>query len=104
MTCGRCAREIEIDSVYCRHCGARVAATAGPARRLFRSTTDRKIGGVCGGLAEYFAVDATLVRLLAIVLAIYPGAVVLGVLVYLIAWAVIPPAPAAPLQPAPSHA
>ena len=33
MTCGRCAREIEIDSVYCRHCGARVAATAGPARR-----------------------------------------------------------------------
>src|SRR5437773_3392850 len=34
-----------------------------PKRRLTRATTDRKIAGVCGGLAEYFAVDSTAVRL-----------------------------------------
>ena len=102
MTCGRCLRDIETDSSYCRHCGAKTAV--GATRRLFRSSVDRKIGGVCGGLAEYFAIDSTLVRLVAIVLAIYPGAVVLGVIVYLIAWAIIPPAPAVPLHAATSTA
>jgi len=33
-------------------------------RRLYRSRTDRRISGICGGLAEYFKIDATLVRLL----------------------------------------
>jgi phage shock protein PspC (stress-responsive transcriptional regulator) len=63
---------------------------------LFRSRSDRKIGGVCGGLADYFAVDPTIVRLAVVIAAIYPGAVVFGVLAYLIAWAIIPPAPAVP--------
>jgi phage shock protein C len=33
-------------------------------RRLYRSRTDRRISGICGGLAEYFKIDSTLVRLL----------------------------------------
>lgn len=33
-------------------------------KRLYRSKTDKKISGVCGGIAEYFAMDATIVRLL----------------------------------------
>lgn len=70
--------------------------------RLWRSAADRKIGGVCGGLAEYFGIDSTLVRLATAILAIYPGVIVLGVLAYLIAWLVIPPAPAVPLNPATS--
>ena len=61
-------------------------------RRLTRSATDRKIGGVCGGLASYFDVDPTLIRLATVILAIYPGAIVCGVLVYLLAWFVIPTA------------
>jgi phage shock protein PspC (stress-responsive transcriptional regulator) len=72
------------------------------ARRLHRSVTDRKIAGVCGGLAEYFGVDSTLVRIAAVVLAIYPGAVICGVLVYLLAWFVMPSAPSARLEPSPS--
>ena len=73
-------------------------------RRLLRSSTDRKVGGVCGGLAEYFEVDSTIVRLVVVILAIYPGAIVLGVLFYLLAWIIIPAAPPAPMEAAPSPA
>jgi phage shock protein PspC (stress-responsive transcriptional regulator) len=59
--------------------------------RLTRSETDRKIAGVCGGFAEFFGVDGTIVRLVAVVLAIYPGAVIGGVIAYLIAWFIMPP-------------
>ena len=171
MTCHRCSKEIDADSVFCRHCGAAMHETGRPrrltrrpsegklggvcagiaryldtdptivrlawvilsvvpgfviggliayaaawallpvdssevptvtARRLQRSTIDRKIAGVCGGLAEYFGVDSTLLRIAAVVLAIYPGAIICGVLVYLIAWFVLPAAPAPTLQPSPS--
>ncbi|MFN7913890.1 MAG: PspC domain-containing protein [Vicinamibacterales bacterium] len=59
-------------------------------RRIARSETDKKIAGVCGGLAEYFGVDSTLVRVAWIILAVLPGAVVGGMLAYLAAWFVIP--------------
>jgi phage shock protein PspC (stress-responsive transcriptional regulator) len=71
----------------------RAGAPAG-RRRLMRSSTDSMLGGVCGGLAEFLGVDATLVRVVTVVLAIYPGAVIGGVLVYLVAWFVVPPRPA----------
>ena len=58
--------------------------------RLVRSETDKTIAGVCGGLAEYFGVDSTIVRLVTVILAVYPGAVIGGVVVYLIAWFIIP--------------
>jgi phage shock protein PspC (stress-responsive transcriptional regulator) len=63
-------------------------------KRLTRSVTDKKIAGVCGGLAEYFGVDATPVRLLWVILSILCGAVVGGVIAYLVAWLIVPkPAP-----------
>jgi phage shock protein PspC (stress-responsive transcriptional regulator) len=65
-------------------------AGAAPGRRLRRSATDRKIGGVCGGLAEYFGVDATPIRLLWVILSILCGAVIGGVVAYLVAWIIIP--------------
>ena len=71
-----------------------------PPRRLTRSA-DRKIGGVCGGIAEYFGVDPTIVRIGFIVLAIVtigPG----GLLAYGILWAIMPaPDPNAPASNAP---
>lgn len=57
------------------------------SRRLYRSQQQRMIGGVAGGLAEYFEVDVTLVRLLW-VLAVFAGGG--GVLAYIIAWILIP--------------
>src|SRR5262245_28150355 len=65
-------------------------APASHTPRLHRSATDRKVGGVCGGLAEYFNVDPTLVRVLWAVLSIFPGTLLFGVIAYLIAWFVMP--------------
>jgi phage shock protein PspC (stress-responsive transcriptional regulator) len=64
-------------------------------RRLTRSTADRKLAGVCGGLADYLALDATAVRLLWIVLTIVPGAIVLGIVAYIVAWFIMPGSDAA---------
>jgi phage shock protein PspC (stress-responsive transcriptional regulator) len=61
-------------------------------RRLMRSTTDRQIGGVCGGLAAYFGIDSTVMRLIWAILTIMPGAIVFGVVAYLIAWFIMPDA------------
>jgi phage shock protein C len=58
--------------------------------KLFRSSKDCMIGGVCGGIAEYFDVDSTLVRLLTVLVVLLGGA---GVIAYLIAWIVIPKNP-----------
>ena len=65
-------------------------ATVPTGPRLTRSTTDRKIAGVCGGIAEYFAVDATLVRLIWVILSVLCGALIGGVIAYLLAWLIIP--------------
>jgi phage shock protein C len=54
--------------------------------QLARSTTDRMIGGVCGGLAAYFNIDSTIVRLV-FVLAVLSG---ISPLVYLVLWIVMP--------------
>ena len=59
--------------------------------RLYRSVREKMIGGVCGGLADYFSVDVTLVRLIVLV-AVFAGGV--GFLAYLAAWAIIPVNPA----------
>jgi len=58
------------------------------SKRLKRSTSDAQIAGVCSGLANYFNVDPTLVRLLFIVLALAGGP---GILLYVILWVVMPP-------------
>jgi phage shock protein C len=77
-------------------------ASAVARSRLVRSANDRKIGGVCGGIASYLGVDSTLVRLAVVILSIYPGAIVCGIIAYLIAWFIIPPEAASTLQAAPS--
>jgi len=78
------------------------SASAAPQPRLVRSRIDRRIAGVCGGLAEYFDVDPTIVRVSWVILSIVAGAVVFGVIAYLIAWFIIPPAPLVALQASPS--
>jgi phage shock protein C len=60
-------------------------------RTFYRSTTDKKIAGVCGGIAEYFAIDPSLVRALFIVMGLCGGA---GVLLYVVLWMTVPGRPA----------
>lgn len=63
-----------------------------------RSSTDKKIAGVCGGLAEYFDLDATIIRVVWLLAVLCAGT---GVLVYLILWMVVPLAPEHAIDSAP---
>ncbi len=106
MTCVNCRREIADNSNFCYLCGAKQAeGAAQPAnsgtplsqKRLTRSATDKKLGGVCAGFAEYLDTDPTLVRVITLLLGIFTG---VGIIAYLVAWIVLPlatePAPARP--------
>jgi phage shock protein C len=60
-------------------------------KKLFLSTTDRKIGGVCGGIGEYLERDSTVIRILFILLVLFSFG--FGVFAYLAMWLVIPKKP-----------
>jgi phage shock protein C len=109
MICPRCQKEIADGSNFCYYCGERTAreaqpsaagrpAGSSPPRGLVRSVTDRKLGGVCGGVAEHLGIDSAIVRILAAVSILFYG---VGLFAYLVAWIVIPEGdPAAmPAQP-----
>jgi phage shock protein C len=59
-------------------------------KKLYRSTDDQWLAGVCGGLAKYFNVDPTLVRVIFVVLALIGLG---GVVIYLVLWVIVPPEP-----------
>jgi phage shock protein C len=61
-------------------------------RKLYRSRSNRKLAGVCGGLAQYFNLDATLIRVLFVVLAVLGGS---GLVLYLAMWIIVPNEPQA---------
>lgn len=56
-------------------------------KKLYRSNTNRKLCGVCGGFAEYFDLDPTIMRLLVVILTLFGGG---GLLIYLICALIIP--------------
>lgn len=108
MICAQCQRDIAADSRFCYYCGSpqQVASAAPPPppaarayprseRRLMRSSRDKKIAGVCGGFAEYFGLDSTIIRLVWLIAVVIGGT---GILAYLLAWIVMPLAPE-PLPP-----
>jgi len=57
-------------------------------KKLYRSKTDRKLAGVCGGLADYTGIDATIWRIIFVVLALPGGAP--GIIPYVVMWIVVP--------------
>jgi len=61
-------------------------------RKLYRSRSNRQVAGVCGGLAQYFNLDATLIRILFVVLAVLGGS---GLLLYVLLWIIVPNEPSA---------
>ena len=97
MVCPSCQKEITAGSKFCYSCGAKQAEAA-PAQppvsptktKLMRSSVDKKIGGVCAGLADYFDMDVTLVRVIWVLAFFFAGT---GGLLYLILWVVLPLAP-----------
>ena len=60
-------------------------------KRLYRSKTERLLGGVCGGIGQYYDTDQNLIRILWVVLTLL--SVGIGVIAYIVAWIIIPEEP-----------
>lgn len=96
MVCPNCHKEIADGSKFCYSCGSAQAAAGGATaippipKRLMRSSTDKKLGGVCAGLADYFDLDPTIVRVVWLLAVLFGG---VGILLYIILWIVLPIAP-----------
>lgn len=89
MYCNHCGRGIQEDASFCSYCGRRVGSL--PLRKtLVRPRARRHIAGVAAGMAEFFDLDPSLIRLAWILFAICTG---IGFVAYLIAWLVIPSEP-----------
>jgi phage shock protein C len=99
MYCPNCQKEIMTGSKFCYNCGAKQPETGAPGmaqpesyrRRLMRSSTDKKIGGVCAGVADYFDIDPTILRIVWLLLVLCAGT---GLVFYIVLWIVLPLAPA----------
>src|SRR5258705_9842805 len=107
MICNSCQRNIADGSRFCYNCGARqivtgapdIASVTGGPKKLMRSSTDKKLGGVCAGLAEYFDMDVTLVRILWLLVVLCGGAGIFFCFIFLSVFPFCPPPVAAPPQP-----
>lgn len=98
FACPFCGGDIRVEAVKCRHCGEYLVEEMRRGRRLALSR-DRILAGVCGGIAEYTGIDPAVVRVLAALLILCSG-VLPGIIAYLVAALIIPPAAASPI-PAP---
>ena len=96
MFCTRCGKELRTDDRFCFDCGTATAkgfsVPHGTSAVLSRPLVGGKISGVCAGFARYLGVDVTLVRILALVLLLWPVPFVGGI-AYLIAMIVMPQDP-----------
>ncbi len=97
MYCNFCGKVIQDDASVCAYCGKPVGAQA-VRRRLYRPRAGRKIAGVCLGLANHFAIDVTLVRLVWLLLTLLPMPGT-GRIAYIVAWIVIPEEPEVEIVP-----
>jgi phage shock protein C len=91
MYCNVCGKAIAEDGRFCSHCGNVVGIPPTP-KKLMRSRADRKIAGVCSGLAQYLDLDISLVRILWFFVTFVSG-VFPGFVAYVLAWIIIPEEP-----------
>jgi phage shock protein C len=91
MYCNACGKTLAEDGRFCSYCGNVVGVPPTP-KKLMRSRTDRKIAGVCAGLAHCLDLDTSLVRILFFFITLACG-IFPGVVAYMLGWIIIPEAP-----------
>jgi phage shock protein C len=105
MYCCKCGTQLDDKAKFCADCGTATGkgwsmpAAGTRMVRLSRPAYDKKIAGVCAGFARYFDIDVTVVRVLWILMIIWPVPFS-AVLAYLVAWIVMPRDPLALPEPA----
>jgi phage shock protein C len=98
MFCTRCGTELREQDKFCFNCAAATGRGAPPSaprptNPLSRPMHEAKIAGVCAGFARYLGMDVTLVRVLWVVVTVFPPS--FGLLAYIVAWIVMPKDPVA---------
>jgi phage shock protein C len=97
MYCRSCGIEISDAFRYCSQCGTGTGQdslrceTGKPGRLFRRSRNEKQIAGVCAGIARYFGLDVTLVRVLMVCVSFWPPGV--GLILYIVCWIVVPQDP-----------
>ncbi len=91
MYCNACGNALAEQARFCSHCGRAIECHHFMGR-LTRSRHDRKIAGVCAGLAEHLGLDTSLVRILWVFLTFASGFFP-GIVAYVLAWIIIPEEP-----------
>lgn len=91
MYCNACGKAIADEGRFCSHCG-NVVGTVPVAKKLMRARADRKIAGVCAGLAHYLELDVSLVRILWFFITLACG-IFPGIIAYILGWIIIPGEP-----------
>ena len=117
MYCTRCGIQLDEKARFCSDCGMATRAASEQAAReqaareqaprdagysrppLMRSRTDAKVAGVCAGIAHHLDIDVTIVRILWLLLTIYPPGC--GLIAYIVCWIAMPKEPYP--MPAASH-
>ncbi len=102
MYCNACGTGISDQARFCSNCG-RAVTYPHCTYKLMRSRGDRKIAGVCAGVAEHLGMDTSLVRILWVFLVLASGFFP-GIFAYILAWIIIPeeyalPPMTVPVQP-----
>src|SRR5579883_3527319 len=105
MFCQGCGKDLGVGANFCSYCGTKTGyavplgapGAPGAPQRLYRSRLDRKVAGICGGLAQHASMDPTLMRVLWVAATFLTGGV--PIIAYIILWIVVPEEPVLALPP-----